>query len=46
MKEKRLDDARITAAAATPSNPPLKERELLQACGKNMYEKALALIQV
>lgn len=29
-----------------PSNPPLKERELLQAVGRNPYERALLLIQM
>lgn len=43
-KEKRLDEARMQQAATTPSHPPLKERELLAACGKNPYERALALI--
>ena len=46
MKDKRVDSERIDAAGATPSNPPLKERELLAAVGKNPYERALLLTQV
>ncbi len=46
MKEKRLDELRIVEAASTPANPPAKERELLQACGKNGYERAIALMQM
>jgi hypothetical protein len=46
MKERRLDDQRIAAAAATPQNPAIKERELLLACGKSQYEKAVALMQM
>ena len=43
MKERRLDEQRILQAANIPTNPHRKERELLQACGKNAYQKALAL---
>lgn len=43
IKEKRLDEARVMAATTMPPHPPLKERELLQACGKNVYERALVL---
>ena len=46
MKDRRVDSERIEAAAATPSNPPLKERELLADVGKNPYERALLLTQV
>ncbi len=46
MKDRRLDAEKLNKAAAAPSNPPLKERELLLAVGKNPYEKALLLTQM
>jgi hypothetical protein len=46
MKDRRLDEGRIAAAGQTPPNPAAKERELLAACGKNGYEKAVALMQM
>lgn len=46
MKDRRVDSERIDAAAATPTNPPFKERELLSAVGKNPYERALLLTQM
>ena len=46
MKDRRVDSERLVDAAATPSNPPLKERELLASVGKNPYERALLLTQM
>ncbi|KAG2453644.1 hypothetical protein HYH02_001857 [Chlamydomonas schloesseri] len=40
------DEARLVAAGATPPNPQMKERELLAACGKNPYERAVVLMQM
>eukprot|EP00955_Chlamydomonas_euryale_P025265 265900-Chlamydomonas_euryale.AAC.1 len=43
MKERRIDDDRLGQLASVPSNPPLKEREMLAGVGRNPYEKALLL---
>ncbi|KAG2499074.1 hypothetical protein HYH03_003257 [Edaphochlamys debaryana] len=40
------DEARLAAVSTTTPNPQQKERELLAACGKNYYERALVLTQM
>ncbi|KAG1679322.1 hypothetical protein FOA52_009354, partial [Chlamydomonas sp. UWO 241] len=46
MKERRLDDSKLDSIASVSTNPPLKERELLAAVGRNPYERALLLVQM
>eukprot|EP00879_Flechtneria_rotunda_P025042 GHRR01026578.1.p1 GENE.GHRR01026578.1~~GHRR01026578.1.p1 ORF type:complete len:516 (+),score=184.34 GHRR01026578.1:750-2297(+) len=46
IKDRRADDAAAEAAGKAPASSAVHERQLLEACGKNPYQRALLLTQI